>query len=136
MDKRSFCKYDDYIEPKGPSSLHANTAHWQSLSEFKLDRIFPRNISMRFNNDASECKLRQNESKFLHEYQKLKENHNKYSKKAKISHIFNIRSINLQEKNIQTLEKNKNPRNFSRDLKRSSSKEEIRGINLILVDKK
>jgi hypothetical protein len=66
----------------------------------------------------------------------LKENHHKYSKKAKISHIFNIRSINLQEKIIQNHEKTKNKRNFSREMKRSSSKEELRGLNLILVDKK
>lgn len=47
-DKKNLCKYDDYIEPK--PSLHSSPIH-SSLIDFKLDRIFPKNINIKLNTD-------------------------------------------------------------------------------------
>lgn len=64
-----------------------------------------------------------------------KEMHNKTNKKNKIAHIFNIRSINLVEK-INGREGEKRVRNkYSKEIKHSLEKD-LKGLNLILVEKK
>ncbi len=47
-EKKSTCKYDDYIEPKTMTPYNASPLT-KSLAEFKLDRIFPRNINIKLN---------------------------------------------------------------------------------------
>lgn len=47
-EKKSTCKYDDYIEPKTMAPYNASPLT-KSLAEFKLDRIFPRNINIKLN---------------------------------------------------------------------------------------
>lgn len=54
-DKRNLCKYDDYIESKAVGSHHtAHTAHTHvsMMPDFKLDKIFPKNISFKLNGDS------------------------------------------------------------------------------------
>lgn len=63
--------------------------------------------------------------------------HTKASKKNKIAHIFNIRSINLVEKiRLDGREQEKRTRNkYSREVKHSLEKD-LKGLNLILVEKR
>lgn len=50
-EKKHILKYEDYIEPKAHilSSHLGVTSYANSLAEFKLDKIFPRNINFNFN---------------------------------------------------------------------------------------
>ena len=135
-DKKNLCKYDDYIDRK--PSLHASPIH-STLLDFKLDRIFPKNITIKLspNPSPSEPFKFHTENKFYHEYMNAKELHSKASKKNKIAHIFNIRSINLVEKTRQEgKEGEKRAGNkYSREIKHSLEKH-LKGLNLILVEKR
>jgi hypothetical protein len=52
-DKKNLCRYDDYIEPKTLMvSYHAPTSHSAVLTEFKLDKIFPKTINIKLNAEA------------------------------------------------------------------------------------
>jgi hypothetical protein len=55
-DKKTICKYDDYIESKSHiySSHLTPVALSKSLAEFKLDKIFPKNISINLNFEGKE----------------------------------------------------------------------------------
>lgn len=114
-DKKNVCKFDDYIEPRFLGHQGSNTLS-KSVSDFKLDRIHPRNINIQLNLDSKENHLANdhhpphknaqhpkgiidNNSKFYHEYLNLKDQQVKNSfRRNKISQIFNIRSINLIDK--------------------------------------
>jgi hypothetical protein len=72
-----------------------------------------------------------------------KENHNKSTlKKNKIAHIFNIRSINLIEKikydreKIEIEKQRLKNKYSSKEIKKSIEKDNLKGLNLILVEKK
>jgi hypothetical protein len=90
-DKRSICRYDDYIESKAPGSYHKASANPSLLTEFKLDRIYPKNISLKLSGEGfdglagsaikGEVRSRSNqafkllnssENKFYHEYMHAK----------------------------------------------------------------
>lgn len=49
-DKKNTTKFDDYIEPRTPQLNILNTCSSlsKSLSEFKLDRILPKSINIKF----------------------------------------------------------------------------------------
>ena len=55
-DKKNSCRYDDYIEPRSPhlNLFHTCSSLSRSLAEFKLDRIYPRNINMKLNIDPKD----------------------------------------------------------------------------------
>lgn len=162
-DKRNLCRYDDYIESKAAmGSHHTAHTHPSMMPEFKLDKIFPKNINIKLNGDSFDGLsgnaikgemhsrstqafklLNSTENKFYHEYMNAKEQHNRSSlKKNKIAHIFNIRSINLIEKiradkDKADLDKQKlRVKRSSKEVKRSVDKEKdsnLKGLNLILV---
>lgn len=53
-DKKNICRYDDYIESKAlAGSYHTSPLH-NVLHQFKLDRIFPRNINIKLNQETIE----------------------------------------------------------------------------------
>lgn len=157
-DKKNICKFDDYVEPKSLASHNANPL-CKSMSEFKLDKIYPRNINLKLNLD---CKENQQEgqyvprgglhtrpnndnAKFYHEYLNLKDQQAKNSiRRNKIAHIFNIRSINLVEKTKQAEDKQEGERARSRPKYQSNKrnhtekidKDSLKTLNLVIPDKK
>jgi hypothetical protein len=142
-DKKNTCKFEDYIEPKS-RPLQTNQTMSKSAADFKLDRIYPRNIDIKLNLDIKEntttfehsyngknshhLKNTNMDFRMYHEYISLKESQIKSSfRRNKISQIFNIRSINLVEKSKFNeekqggleIEKNKaKSKNPSREFKR------------------
>jgi hypothetical protein len=116
--KKNICKFEDYLEPRTPQLNILSTCNSlnRSLAEFKLDRIFPKNINVKLTIDRKENSgryekgassksslhakgLNNYDNRFYQEYISLKEEHSKQKiRKSKISHIFNIRSINLLDK--------------------------------------
>jgi hypothetical protein len=165
-DKKNLCRYDDYIESKAVVGSYHAAGHSCVLPEFKLDKIYPKNINIKLNQESfdglSGCAIRvegkadsQNtrsnhafkffnntENKFYHEYMNAKEQHNRSSlKKNKIAHIFNIRSINLIEKIREKADQDKQKvrgKRSSKEVKRSADKERdnLKALNLILVEKR
>lgn len=90
-EKRSLCRYDEYIESKAPGSYHTASATPSLLTEFKLDRIYPKNINLKLSRESfdglagsaikGEVHSRSNqafkllnstENKFYHEYMHAK----------------------------------------------------------------
>lgn len=159
-DKKNVCKFDDYIEPKSFAYNNSNPLY-KSVSDFKLDKIYPRNINIKLNLDSKENHTNQdlqivpknsqhpkghndNNSKFYHEYLNLKDQQVKSNfRRNKIAQIFNIRSINLIDKSKQIDEAERirsRPKYQSKDIKRTQTekieKDNLKGLNLIIGEKR
>lgn len=52
-DKKNSCKYDDHIENK-PRLMQRSQTTSKLAADFKLDRIYPRNINIGLNLDQKE----------------------------------------------------------------------------------
>lgn len=113
-DKKNITKTDDYSETKFNLLQRSQTTS-KLTTDFKLERIYPRNINIGLDLDNKEnpnnyeqtyngknsyhFKTLNIDHKMYHEYLTLKDHQVKKTyRRNKISQIFNIRSINLIEK--------------------------------------
>lgn len=148
-EKKSSCKFEDYIEsrphPTGYPLICSPFS--RSLAEFKLDRISPRNINIRFLPGELETEQRQprSEKGLGLEPSSVREGRPGL-KKSKIAHIFNIRSINLidklkYERERADIDKTRHRTKHSsketrRVLPTEKDKDSLQALNLILTDKR